>query len=563
MKTSRTLVCLGVSVLLLCSFNKSAFGQLKAQFTSNIQSGCSPLVVAFQDQSTGKPASWKWTLGNGATSSNQNPITTYSTPGTYNVSLTVTNSANQTSTSEKYTITVYSNPQASFNATPTSGCFPLSVNYNNTSKPGSGTITEFLWDFGDGTISANQKASHIYTSSGTYDVTLKVTNTYGCTNASTQSDLIHIDNGVNAGFALNSIDVCKSPATANFKNTSSGSGTLSYLWNYGDGTTGTSETHSYAKSGTYNVVLTAQSTGGCSDTATSKVVVAIPATSFTNTDATCSNQQINFTNTSVPAPVSNTWYFSDGTTSTQLNPSKTFTKTGTYTIKMVNVFSETCKDSITKIITVAAGPSALFVALDTAKCAAPFLVNFQNKSVGGATEFKWNFGDGDNTAELNPAHTYNQPGSFTVTLTATNANGCKDVYKKENYINIQPVKVKNIINLPDSGCAPLTIKPKAVLNIDAKIKSYTWDFGDGIKYVGELPEHTYTKEGFFAVTVTIQTVDGCSDSYSYKNGVLVGHKPHAAFSINYDTVCTNTKVTFNNASTNGPILFYAGTMVLY
>ena len=79
-------------------------------------------------------------------------------------------------------------------------------------------------------------------------------------------------------------------------------------------------THNYTSSGTYNVVLTAESAGGCSDTASMHVVIAIPSSSFSNTDATCSNQTITFTNTSVPAPISSTWYFGDGTSSTDLNP---------------------------------------------------------------------------------------------------------------------------------------------------------------------------------------------------------------------------------------------------
>ena len=140
------------------------------------------------------------------------------------------------------------------------------------------------------------KPDHVYTSSGTFDVTLKVTNSYGCTNAITKSDLVHIDDGVNADFSLGSLNVCKRPATAVFKNNSEGSGTMNYIWNFGDGSTTTSKdaTHNYASSGTYDVVLTAESAGGCSDTASMRVVIAIPASSFKNTDATCSNQPIKF-----------------------------------------------------------------------------------------------------------------------------------------------------------------------------------------------------------------------------------------------------------------------------
>ncbi|MCX8020761.1 MAG: PKD domain-containing protein, partial [Chitinophagaceae bacterium] len=62
-----------------------------AQFSANIVSGCSPLVVAFEDLSTGNPTSWLWNFGNGNSSTLRNPTATYITPGTYTVSLTVTN----------------------------------------------------------------------------------------------------------------------------------------------------------------------------------------------------------------------------------------------------------------------------------------------------------------------------------------------------------------------------------------------------------------------------------------------------------------------------------------
>ena len=557
MKTNRTYVCLSFIVIILSFFAKPSFGQLKAQFTSNIQSGCSPLIVAFEDQSTGNPTSWKWNLGNGTSSTQQNPITTYFNPGVYTIKLNIQNSSGKDSTVKTAYITVYANPQANFNAAPVQGCFPLNVNFSNTSKPGSGTLTDYLWDFGDGDVSTDVKSDHTYTSSGTFDVTLKVTNSYGCTNTITESDLVHIDDGVNANFSLSSLNVCKKPATAVFTNNSEGSGKLKYIWNFGDGATGTgqNETHNYTSSGTYNVILTAESPGGCSDTALLRVVIAIPSSSFKNTDATCSNQPISFTNTSVPAPLSNTWYFGDGTSSNELNPDKLYTKTGTYTVKLVNIFSANCSDSVTKIITVVSGPSPSFKADDTARCAAPFNVNFSNTTTGAATKYIWDFGDGDTSHRNNPAHVYTKSGSYTVTLTALNANGCQNVFERDSYINIQPIRITHLTNLPDSGCLPFAIKPTVVLNIKTPVKTYNWNFGDGGTSTSATPEHTYTKEGIYTVKVSIETEEGCTNTYTLPNAVFVGHKPKADFTGQFDTVCIGSGIRFTNASTNGPITF--------
>ncbi|MBV9960886.1 MAG: PKD domain-containing protein [Parafilimonas sp.] len=557
MKTNHTVVCSVFFAIFFLSVADKSDAQLKADFTSNVQSGCAPLIVAFQDKSTGNPNAWTWSLGNGATSTYQNPVTTYVDPGTYTVKLSIKGSSGKDSLSRTSYITVYANPVVVFNGSPTQGCFPLDVKFTNNSKAGSGTITNYLWDFGDGYIDSSTTATHTYTSSGTFDITLKVTNSYGCYTALTKSDFIKINDGVNAGFNLTSLDVCKTPANAVFQNTSQGTGGLSYAWDFGDGSTSTQQnpTHTYSTSGSYEVLLTVQSAGGCTDTASLPVNVHVPTSSFTHTAATCLNQIIHFTNSSSPAPIESHWDFGDGSTSTDLNPDKAFTKTGNFTVKLVNIFSSGCSDSVTQTINIATAPTAYFTADDTIRCDTPLVVNFTNKTLGNVANYTWDFGDGDFSSSANPSHTYKKQGSFTVTLTATNANGCANVLEKVKYINIQPVKITGFPNLPDSGCIPLTVQPKFTLNINYKIAKYTWDFGDGTTSNAQFPTHTYSKEGFFNVKLTVETEDGCSDTYTLNNAVLAGHKPNAQLSNTKDTVCAGEFAAFKNESTNGPITF--------
>ncbi|MEP6465349.1 MAG: PKD domain-containing protein [Parafilimonas sp.] len=557
MKTNRTVGCSGLFILMFLFACNNSFSQLKADFSSNVQSGCTPLIVAFEDNSTGAPTNWSWTLGNGTIASNQNPVTTYFDAGSYTVKLTIKNTSGQDSLIKTSYITVYANPQIAFTTSATQGCFPLDVKFTNNSKAGSGTILNYLWDLGDGNIDTTVNVNHTYTSAGTFDITLKVTNSFGCYNALTKSDLIQISDGVNAGFSLTSLDICKTPATATFKNASNGSGTLIYNWDFGDGqkSSTASPLHNYTSSGSYNVLLTVQSSGGCSDTASMPVDVHIPVSGFSHTSATCLNQSIHFTNTSSPSPISSTWYFGDGTSSSELNPDKAFTKTGTYSVKLVNNFSTGCSDSVTNTVTIATGPTASFTADDTSKCSAPLTVNFKNTTTGAATGYMWDFGDGATSSSENPAHTYTQQGNFNVILTATNSNGCQAVFEKQKYIVIQPVKITGLKNLPDSGCVPLIEKPSVVLNSNYTIKSYSWNFGDGATSTDALPTHTYTKDGFFNIKVSVVTEDGCTDSFTLKNAVLAGHKPVASFTTKKDSICASELGEFVNTSTNGPITF--------
>ncbi|MGZ3951541.1 MAG: PKD domain-containing protein, partial [Flavisolibacter sp.] len=122
-----------------------------ANFTANATSGCSPLVVSFQDQSTGSPIKWNWNLGNGATSTLQNPSTSYIATGTYTVTLTTTYADGSTNTQTKAAfITVYNEPTVDFIADKTTGCFPAVIQFTDLSTtPAGTTINGWKWDFGD------------------------------------------------------------------------------------------------------------------------------------------------------------------------------------------------------------------------------------------------------------------------------------------------------------------------------------------------------------------------------------------------------------------------------
>src|SRR5207245_1636024 len=119
----------------------------------------------FTDQSTPGTAtimSWAWTFGDGETSTAQNPSHIYSAPGTYNVSLTATNSVGPGSTTKTNYITVDPvPPTAAFSGTPTSGDAPLTVSFTDESTAGTSPITSRLWSFGDSGVSTATNPSHI------------------------------------------------------------------------------------------------------------------------------------------------------------------------------------------------------------------------------------------------------------------------------------------------------------------------------------------------------------------------------------------------------------------
>jgi len=154
-----------------------------AAFSASPSSGNTPLSVTFTDSSTGSPTAWNWNFGDGTSSAVQNPVHTYSTAGSYSVTLEVSNSAGSNTTTKSSYIKVTANsttnatiPVVSFWGSRTSGTAPLTVTFTDAS---TNTPTAWNWNFGDGNYSTVQKPRHTYSKAGNYSVTLKASNAAG------------------------------------------------------------------------------------------------------------------------------------------------------------------------------------------------------------------------------------------------------------------------------------------------------------------------------------------------------------------------------------------------
>ncbi|RYD90773.1 MAG: PKD domain-containing protein, partial [Sphingobacteriales bacterium] len=406
----------------------AAKAQPVAAFSATPLSGCAPLVVNFVDQSTGAPTQWKWDLGNSTISFLQNPSVTYFNPGTYSIKLVVQNAAGRDSVTRTQYIHVTAQPSVSFAADKVTGCFPLPVTFTDNSTPGTGTVTSWQWDFGDGNFSGTQTASHTYTAAGDYNISLRVGNSAGCFKTLTRPLYIHINEGVNADFTHSQPNTCTTPVSINFQNQSAGTGTLTYEWNFGDGSQSTdlNPSHTYTAAGTYSVSLIAINSTGCRDTITQTdaIIVGGVNADFLVPQVLCQGAPLNFQNTSAPAPVSASWSFGDGTVSSVISPVKVFATAGTFPVKLVSNFGA-CLDSVTHNVTVLAKPVTSFTADKTAGCNVPFTVHFTS-NVTGANSYKWDFGDGGSATFNSPTHTYTQTGLYNVSLITGNSAGCYD-----------------------------------------------------------------------------------------------------------------------------------------
>jgi gliding motility-associated-like protein len=522
-----------------------------AGFTANTVTGCSPMLVNFTDQSTGGPLSWQWNLGNGSTSTDQNPSTIYTTPGTYTVSLTVTNASGTNTLTRTAYITVNPAPVAEFTSNTNAGCFPLRVQFSDLSIPQFGTITSWNWSFGTGATSTQQNPSYTYTTSGNYFVSLTVTNSAGCSRTMVKPAFISVSAGVRADFNPSLPLNCTAPETINFTNLSTGPGTLTYQWDFGDlsGSALQNPSHTYLTDGPFTVRLITSSSDGCIDTVTKINVVQLSnfQPSIGSIDSACVNAPVQFTNTSTPGTPSSVWEFGDGSTSTVRDPLKTYTAPGIYTVRLINQYG-TCTDTAYKTITILPNPVADFQTTNLIACDTPHVVNFQNLSTGGIS-YLWDFGDGSSSTAANPTHTYTSTGSYSVTLIVSNPFGCSDTLLRTAYINVAR-PVMNPTASPREGCRLLDVSFQANSTSIDGITGWFWNFGDGTTSTLQNPMHTYDS-GSYSVLLRITTALGCSDSIRI-NTIRVGTKPTAAFGVSDTVVCAYSSVQFTDSSTGLP-----------
>ncbi|HMP22425.1 MAG TPA: PKD domain-containing protein, partial [Ferruginibacter sp.] len=434
----------------------------------------------------------------------------------------------------------------------TSGCYPLHVQFSDASIAAADSIAQWNWDFGDGFSSSEKNPAHTYTSGGNFNVTLQVTNSNGCVSTLTKSSLIQISSGSSAAFSIGNAKGCGIPASIDFQNNSTGTGALSYIWSFGDGGTSTlaNPTHTYTEKGTYDVQLIVKTSNGCTDTLMKKngITVGTVQANFTAKDSACVSTSIAFTNTSAPNPGSVLWSFGDNTTSVSLNPTKTYSTPGIYTVKLVASFGA-CTDSVTKNIHVLPRPVVAFTASDTSSCKTPFTVTYTNQSTDGAI-YRWTLPGASNSNLENPTVTYNSAGSFTAALQVTSIFGCINSITKAKYINIESPKVL-MPGLPDSGCISFTKTFRDSVVSSDPVSSYLWNFGDGTTSTDKNPTHTYTAAGNYTVKLVITTVSGCTDSAVRNNAIIATGKPQVSFSANLTNTCAKNEIQFTDQTTGG------------
>ncbi|MEZ5055977.1 MAG: PKD domain-containing protein [Saprospiraceae bacterium] len=500
-----------------------------AEFSVSNNDGCAPFSVDFTDLSSSNVTSWSWSFtgGNPATSNDQNPTVVFNNAGTYDVVLTVSNSAGNDIQTKTGLITVGTEPVAQF----TSNVNLAQVSFTNASN---GAI-DYSWDFGDGNSSTEVNPVHTYAQDGTYTVTLTTTNACG-TNVTTET--ITIVTPPSAGFMPNGTSGC-APYTVSYANSSS-SNAVSFNWTFEGGNPMTSTDENpvveYNSPGSYDVTLIVTNTAG-SDTVSFTEYINVSTTPTADFGTTINMSSVDFSNSSTGAD-SYSWDFGDGQTSTDENPSHTYAMDGTYTVTLTT--ENGCgTNTSTQNVEIVTPPTAGFGAGSTVGCE-PFMVTFNNQSSANAATYQWSFPGGNPTTSTdeNPVVEYAAAGTYTVELIASNAQ-FSDTVTFTNYITVNPIPTTNFTSMVDLANVDFT-------NLSANADSYVWDFGDGNTSTDPNPSHTYGMDGVYTVTLT--ATNDCGTTTYTQNIAIATAAPVALFDVNSQTGCAPFTVQFNNQS---------------
>ncbi len=441
-------------------------------------------------------------------------------------------------------------PTANFTGSPTTVCLGQPVLFTSTSTQGTAAITSYAYDFGDGNAATTANASHVYSTPGTYTVTLVVQASNGQADAEVKTNYITVNPTPTANFSA-STNGCSLPVGVTFTNTSTGG--ASYAWNFGSGNPGTSTQQNpplvnYSTAGTNNVSLIVTNSFGCKDTLIQSIVVSNFQAGITVPATACQNSPVLIEDNSTVGANAWNWTFtggSPGASSSQDN-TVTFSAPGTYTISLNSQNTNLgCNGNATANITILPTPTPSFTNTPTTGCA-PLAVNFTNTSPAG-TQFVWDFGDGTPTftGQNPPTHVYNTNGNYTATLTMTGANGCVGTYSAVAVNMNAPTAAftSDVIN----GCDPLTVQFSDASSASNPIDTWFWDFGDGTTFNGQTPPAHVYPVGVYDVTLVI-SAGGCVDTISLDEYIQVGHIDLVDFDIDETPQCAKTPIHFTNQS---------------
>ncbi|RUR03471.1 PKD domain-containing protein [Labedella endophytica] len=578
--------------------------------TASFTAGATDLSVAFDAtasaDSDGTIVSTMWDFGDDTQGTGSMVSHSYTTGGTYSVTVTVTDNRGGTATETRDVTVIAPNavPTASFTAS--GSALTASFDASASSDP-DGTIASYDWAFGDGTSATGVTTDHTYGGAGTFVVTLTVTDNRGGTATTTRNVTVEAPANQNptASFtaAGSGLGVSVDAATSNDPD-----GTIaSYSWEFGDdGTaTGATATHTYAEAGTYTVTLTVtDDKGATAQTTRSVTVTAPPVSSTIATDAfersatsgwgaantggpwtvtggaaafsvaggdgvmtLAAGQtrnarlgQVSVTDVTLAADIATPTLANGGGSYVSLvarsvdssyYSARVRIQSGAVTLQILRNGTAI---SQTNVAGLTVTPSTTLRLKVEATGTSPTTIRSKVWIAGQTEPGAWQLSTTDSTAGLQAA---GQIG-MTAYISGSTTNGPIPV-RFDDLSAVAPGTVTPPVDEPanQAPTASFTAAPtdltvavnaSASADADGSIASYAWNFGDGTTGTGVSTSHPYAAAGTYTVTLTVTDDDGATASTTRSVAVAA---PADAQTVAADTFEQRTVANGWGTSTSG------------
>jgi PKD repeat protein len=473
---------------------------------------------------------FQWDFGDEITQFGAHTTHVYTSPGVYSVVLTVTD---EDGASGSATTTVIVNnviPKALLTFSQTA--FEDEVVYlsgHGLDSPSHIHTLTYTWDFGDGNTGSGREVTHVYTNEGIYTVTLTVTDAWG--DSGSDSITVSVINPppiADAGWIQYSHEESGVNFIGTGLDTPSDQSLLTFSWDFGDGMggSGASQTHTYSIAGTYFVTLTVtDDDGGVGRDRIPVVVENVQPTADAGMDQIVNEDETVYFNgigSDIPSDLpflTYSWDFGDGSAGSGANPAHVYTQSGEYLVLLTIMDDDgatSCDElmvTVENVAPTANGGSDRTVNEDA-------LVMFSGSATDTPSDqmvliYEWDFGDGSAPgAGFKFAHSYQQVGIYTVTLTVTDDDGAfaKDTVNV-NVNNVAPTAFAGP-DLRVTGCLRYLYFQGMGLDSpsDRSSLTYHWSFGGGSSASGIFSQHLFTTSGTYTVTLTVTDDDGAWDS---------------------------------------------------
>ena len=527
------------------------FAPPQVGFTAT-DTACALQSVQFDDASSSPSgnalAAWSWAFGDGNTAQGRNVSHLYNNPGTYNVRLSVTDARGCQGQAQR-SISWFPAPNLAID-TQFTGCLFDTLFIQNNSFPQNGYT--FQWNFGDGQSSTQVAPRHIYSSRGSYTLTVTGTSPSGC-NASL-SRTIRV-NGLPIPRFAYTYDPCVFD-TIRFQDNSQvgpeNSPLQAWSWTFNDG--GQSNLRNpgylYMLAGNYPVQLRVTDANGCS-ASTTDTIAWFPAPVIDvrlAADTGCTPFIAFFDNQSYPINGYTTvWNFGDGNTSNQASPVHTYTRQGIYPVTLLITSPRGCQANYTNTVVVRERPRAGFsFSFDSCAFNGVQIQDQSQTNTDGIplNQWFWNFGDGGQATNiLDTLYPFAPRANYAVQLIIEDNNTCRDTVVRNIPYFPSPVFPPPLNSL--AGCRPLSVAFQNNPLNNFPGYRFQRQFGDGRSSNSFDTSLIYTQAGRYIALLRIDTDAGCTETF--RDTIVVYDLPIARMGIDYDS-CSGGPVRFRNTS---------------